>query len=141
MDLRPPPFVGAAPGVLCRRAMTDGFGKCSLHTRLRFARPVRYQPIAQRPVAAAQMDRSIQTLVNCHRLGLDKIFDQVDLAFMLDGGIGMEPPLGFLAEHRIPIQPRRHPAMQIRGLSRLHPEALVVEWQIPFENLVGLPQG
>ena len=141
MDLRPPPFVGAAPGVLGRRAMTDGFGKCSLHTRLHFARPVRYQPIAQRPVAAAQMDRSIQTLMDHHRLGFEAIFDQVDLAFVLDRGIGIESSLSFLAEHRIQIQPCRHPAMQIRGLSRLHPEPLVVKWQIPFENLVGLPQG
>jgi len=38
---------------------------------------------------------------------------------MLDGGIGIEPPLGFQAEPRIEIQPRRHPTMQIRWLSRL----------------------
>ena len=49
--------------------------------------PVRYQPIAERAVVAAQMDRPVQTLVDRHRLGFKAFFDQVDLAFMLDGGI------------------------------------------------------
>jgi hypothetical protein len=33
--------------------------------------------------------------------------------------------LGFQTEHRIEIQPRRHPTMQTGGLSRLHSEAQV----------------
>jgi hypothetical protein len=37
------------------------------------------------------------------------------LAVMLDRGIGIEPPLGFQAQHRIEIQPRRHLTMQIVG--------------------------
>ncbi|MSO23649.1 MAG: hypothetical protein EXQ58_10445 [Acidobacteria bacterium] len=68
------------------------------------------------------MDRSIQMLVNYHRLGLDAIFDQVDLVFMLYRGISIESSLRSLAEHRIQIQPRQHPAMQIRGLRRLNLE-------------------
>jgi hypothetical protein len=66
-------------------------------------------------------------LVNRYCLGFDAIFDQVDLAVVLDRGIGIEPPVGFQTEHRIEIQPRRHPTMQIGGLCRLDSEALVVE--------------
>ena len=73
------------------------------------------------------MDRSIQTLVDHHRLGFEAILDQVELALVLDRGIGIEPPLGFQTQHRIEIQPHRHPTMQIGGLSRLDSEALVVE--------------
>jgi hypothetical protein len=75
----------------------------------------------------AQLDRSIQTLVGPHRLGFEAIFNQVDLAVVLDCGIGIEPPLGFQAKHRIEIQSCRHPTMQVRGLSRLDPETLIVE--------------
>ena len=75
----------------------------------------------------AQLDRSVQTLMDRYRLPLDAILNQVDLAFMLNCGIGIEPPLGFQAKHRIKIQSCRHLPMQIRGLSRLHLEALVVE--------------
>ena len=74
-----------------------------------------------------QLDRSIQTLMDRHRLPFDSILDQVDLASMPDRGIGIEPPLGFQAEHRIEIQSCRHPTMQVRGLSRLDPETLIVE--------------
>jgi hypothetical protein len=62
-----------------------------------------------------------------HRLPFDSILDQVDLAFMLNCGIGIEPPLGFQAKYRIEIQSHRHPTMQVRGLSRLDPETLIVE--------------
>ena len=48
--------------MLCGRAMTSGPGKPSLHTRLRFARPVRHQSIAQGPVAASA-DGSIHPAV------------------------------------------------------------------------------
>jgi len=75
----------------------------------------------------AQLDRSIQTLMDRHRLPLDSILDQVDLAVVLDRGIGIEPPLGFQAQQRIEIQSCRHPTMQVRGLSLLHPETLIVE--------------
>ena len=126
--------------MLCRRAMSC-LGKHRLQQGLRLARSLRYQSITQRTVVAAQMDRSIQTLVDHHRLGFEAILDQVDLAFMLDRGIGIEPPLRFQTQHRIQIQPRRHPTMQIRRLSCLDSEALVVERQIALENLVGLRQG
>ena len=81
----------------------SSLGKHRLHG-LRLARSLRHQSITQRAVVAAQMDRSVQTLVDHHRLGFEAIFDQVDLAFMLDRGIGIEPPLGFQAKHRIKIQ-------------------------------------
>ena len=116
-----------------------GLGKHRLHG-LRLARSLRHQSITQRAVVAAQLDRSVQTLVDRHRLGFEAIFDQVDLAFMLDRGIGIEPPLRFQAQHRIEIQSRRHPTMQVRGLSRLDAKAPVVERQITFQNLVGLRQ-
>ena len=90
--------------MLCRRAMSC-LGKHRLQYGLRFARSLRQQSIAQTAVVTAQLDRSIQTLVDRHRLPFDAILDQVDLAFMLDCGIGIEPPLGFQAEHRIQIQP------------------------------------
>ena len=79
-----------------------------LHPGLRLARSLRHQSITQRAVVAAQMDRSIQTLVDPHRLRFEAILDQVDLAVVLDRGIGIEPPLGFQAQHRIEIQLRRH---------------------------------
>ncbi len=69
--------------MLLRRAMRC-VGKHRLHQRLRFPWPVRHQPIAQRAVTAAQMDRPIQALVDHHRLGLEAILDQIDLTFMLD---------------------------------------------------------
>ena len=94
---------------------------------LRFAGSSRQQSIAQTAAMTAQLDRSIQTLVDRHRLPFDVILDQVDLAFMLDCGISIEPTLGFQAEHRIQIQPCWHPTMQVRGLSRLDPETLIVE--------------
>ena len=125
MPLRPQSFVGASPGVLCRRAM-GGLGEHRLHG-LRLARSLRHQSITQRALVAAQMDRSVQTLVDRHRLGFEAIFDEVDVAIMLDRGIGIEPPLSFRAKHRIEIQSCRHPTMQVRGLSRLDLETLIVE--------------
>ena len=94
MPLRPRPFVGASPGVRFRRAMSS-LGKHRIHHRLRFPWPVRHQSITQRAVVTAQPDRSVQTLVNRYCLGFEAIFDQVDLAVVLDRGIGIEPPLGF----------------------------------------------
>ncbi len=73
MPLRPQSFVGASPAVLCRRAMSS-LGKHRLHG-LRLARSLRHQSITQRAVVAAQMDRSVQTLVDRHRLGFEAIFD------------------------------------------------------------------
>jgi hypothetical protein len=102
-------------------------GKHRLQDGLRLARSLRQQSIAQRAVVTAQLDRSIQTLMDGHCLPLDSILDQVDLAVVLDCGIGIEPPLGFQAKHRIEIQSCRHPTMQVRGLSRLDPETLIVE--------------
>ena len=91
------------------------------------ARSLRQQSIAQRAVVTAQLDRSIQTLMDRHRLPFDSILDQVDLAFMLNCGIGIEPPLGFQAKHRIEIQSCWHPTMQVCGLSCLDLETLIVE--------------
>ena len=88
---RPRPFVGASPGVHCRRAMSC-LGKHRLHHRLGFPWPVWHHAIAQRAVVAAQVDRSIQTLVDHHRLGFEAILDQVDLAVVLDRGIGSAEP-------------------------------------------------
>ena len=59
-------------------------GKQRLQEGLRFARSLRQQSIAQRAVVTAQLDRSIQTLMDRHRLPLDSILDQVDLAVVLD---------------------------------------------------------
>jgi hypothetical protein len=115
--------------VLFRRAMRC-VGQHRLHQPLRCPWPVRHQPIAQRAVVVAQMNRSIQTLVDHHRLSFAAVFHQVDLAFMLDGGIGIESTWGFQAQHSIQIQPLRHPTMQIGGLRRWDPEALVVDRQI-----------
>ena len=85
MALRPQPFVGASPGVLCRRAMSS-LDQHWLDPGLRLARSLRHPSITQRAVVAAQMDRSIQTLVDPHRLRFEAILDQVDLAVVLDGG-------------------------------------------------------
>ena len=56
------------------------------------------------------------------------------------GGIGIETALGFNTQHAAQIQLPGHPTMQIRGLSRLNPKALVVEGQIVFQKPVGCGQ-
>ena len=61
-------------------------GKHRLHHGLRFARSLRHQSITQRAVVTAQLDRSVQTLVDRHRLGFEAILDEVDLAFRKNYG-------------------------------------------------------
>src|SRR5262245_1216413 len=74
-------------------------------------------------------------------LSFDAVFDQVDTAFMLDGGIRIEATLRLEAKHPIEIQPCRDSTMQVRGLSGQDAKALVVEGQIALQNLIGLGQG
>jgi len=80
-------------------------------------------------------------LEHSHGLGFDAVLDQVDSAFVLDGGIGIEATLRLETEHPVEIQPGRHTTMQVGGLSGRDSKALVVEGKIAVQNLIGLSQG
>jgi hypothetical protein len=87
-----------------------------------------------------EMNRSIQPLLDHDGLCWHPLFHQIDFTLMDDGGIGIETALGFNTQHAIEIQLPGHPTMQIRGLSRLDPKALVIAGQILFQKPVGVGQ-